>query len=177
MKAYPLSLIDDNEDNSSQTYISSSKAKKSLKEDDVSTENTLKNNKKYIFQENPKILNDKTKKANHQQKIVFDFKNKLTKDNSSPPKKTSDTNSKPELIDESNEDTKKENIQEEKINEKINQESNNIPKDKLSKNLIEKRDKKFSYHGKIYFSLAISMLIYQYLSYIYLIEFPIIESK
>ena len=47
MKAHPLSLIDDNEDNSSQTYISTTKAKKSLKEDDVSTENTLKINKKY----------------------------------------------------------------------------------------------------------------------------------
>ena len=177
MKAHPLSLIDDNEDNSSQTYISSSKAKKSLKEDDASTENTLKINKKYIFQEKPIILNDKANKVNRQQRIIFDFKNKFTKDNSSLSKKTSDTNTKPGLIDESNEETNKENNQESKINEKINNESNNVPKDKLSKNLIEKRDKKFSYHGKIYFSLAISMLIYQYLSYIYLIELPIIERK
>ena len=81
------------------------------------------------------------------------------------------------MIDESNEETKKEYIQENKINEKINPESNNSQNDKLAKNLIEKRDKKFSYHGKIYFSLAIAMLIYQYLSYIYLIELPIIERK
>ena len=59
MKAHPLSLIDDNEDNSSQTYISTTKAKKSLKEDDVSTENTLKINKKYIFQEKPINLNNR----------------------------------------------------------------------------------------------------------------------
>jgi len=178
MKAHPLSLIDDNEDNSSQTYISTTKAKRSLKEDDVSTENTLKINKKYIFQEKPIILNNKTNKTNRQQRIVFDFKNKLIKDDASPSKITSDTTiTKQGLIDESNEETKKENIQENKINEKINPESNNAQNDKLAKNLIEKRDKKFSYHGKIYFSLAISMLIYQYLSYIYLIELPIIQRK
>ena len=178
MKAHPLSLIDDNEDNSSQTYISTTKAKKSLKEDDVSTENTLKINKKYIFQEKPIILNNKTNKTNRQQRIVFDFKNKLIKDDASPSKISSDTTiTKQGLIDESNEETKKENIKENKINEKINPESNNAQNDKLSKNLIEKRDKKFSYHGKIYFSLAIAMLIYQYLSYIYLIELPIIERK
>ena len=178
MKAHPLSLIDDNEDNSSQTYISTTKAKRSLKEDDVSTENTLKINKKYIFQEKPIILNNKTNKNNRQQRIVFDFKNKLIKDDASPSKITSDTTiTKQGLIDESNEETKKENIQENKIKEKINPESNNAQNDKLAKNLIEKRDKKFSYHGKIYFSLAISMLIYQYLSYIYLIELPIIQRK
>ena len=178
MKAHPLSLIDDNEDNSSQTYISTTKAKKSLKEDDISTENTLKINKKYIFQEKPIILNNKTNKNNRQQRIVFDFKNKLIKDDASPSKITSDTTiTKQGLIDESNEETKKENIQENKIKEKINPESNNAQNDKLAKNLIEKRDKKFSYHGKIYFSLAISMLIYQYLSYIYLIELPIIQRK
>ena len=48
MKVHPLSLIDDNDDNSSQTYISSTKAKKSPKEDDISTENTLNVYKKII---------------------------------------------------------------------------------------------------------------------------------
>jgi hypothetical protein len=178
MKAHPLSLIDDNEDNSSQTYISTTKAKKSLKEDDVSTENTLKINKKYIFQEKPINLNNKTNKSNRQQKIVFDFKSKLIKDDISPSKKTSDNSIiKPGLIEEPNDETKKEDMPKNKTNEKINQDSNNAQKDKLSKNLIEKRDKKFSYHGKIYFALAISMLIYQYFSYIYLIELPIIERK
>ena len=178
MKAHPLSLIDDNEENSSQTYISTTKAKRSLKEDDVSTENTLKINKKYIFQEKPIILNNKTNKTNRQQRIVFDFKNKFIKDNSSSDNnKTSDMNTKPGLIDDTNDEPKKEKIKDGKINENKIQESTNVPKDKLAKNLLEKRDKRFSYHGKIYFCLAISMLIYQYLSYIYLIEFPIIQSK
>ena len=56
-------------------------------------------------------------------------------------------------------------------------EKKDLHKDKLSKNLIEKRDKRFSYHGKIYFFCAIMMLIYQYISYIYFIEIPIIERK
>ena len=49
MNSHPLSLIDDNEDNSFQTHISLSKYKKSIKEDDASTENTLNNKKKYIL--------------------------------------------------------------------------------------------------------------------------------
>ena len=178
MKAHPLSLIDDNEDNSSQTYISSSKAKKSLKEDDISTENTLNNMKKINSRDKQKNIIEGNNKVNRQHKFIFDFKNKFAMDNLSPDKKTSDTNSKPGLIDDSNEDTKKEKFSLEKINEKTNPVSDdNIPKEKLSKNLIEKRDKKFSYHGKIYFMCAISMLIYQYISYIYLIEYPIIERK
>ena len=49
---------------------------------------------------------------------------------------------------------------------------------KLSKTLLnEKKGKKNSYHGKLYFFIAILMLLYQYLSYIFLIELPIIESK
>ena len=91
--------------------------------------------------------------------------------------KTTDINTKPGLIDDTNDEPKKEKIKDDKINENKIQESTNVPKDKLAKNLLEKRDKRFSYHGKIYFCLAISMLIYQYLSYIYLIEFPIIQSK
>ena len=107
MNAHPLSLIDDNEDNSSQTYISSVKPKKSLKEDDVSTENTLKNNNKYIFKEKQMNLNNKARNPRNQ-RIVFDFKNKLIKDDASPSKITSDTTiTKQGLIDESNEETKK----------------------------------------------------------------------
>jgi len=177
MKSYPLSLIDDNEENSSQTHVSSHKQKKSLKEDDISTENTLNNNKRNNFQDKP--FNEKIFKINRPQKMVFDFKNKFPNDNSRISKNTSDINIKQNLIDDSNEDTKKTKSMEEKIPEnKINeQQQQNIPKDKLAKNLIEKRDKRFSYHGKIYFFLAISMLTYQYLSYIYLIEFPIIQRK
>ena len=176
MKSYPLSLIDDNEDNSSQTHISSYKPKKSIKEDDISTENTLNNNKRNIFKDKP--FNEKVFKINHPQKMVFDFKNKFPKENSSISKNTSDIKINANLIDDSNEETKKTKSMEEKIPEnKINDQQQNVPKDKLAKNLLEKRDKKFSYHGKIYFFLAISMLTYQYLSYIYLIELPIIQRK
>ena len=176
MKSYPLSLIDDNEDNSSQTHVSSYKPKKFTKEDDISTEHTLNNNKRNIIKDKP--FNEKVFKINRPQKMVFDFKNKFPKDSPSISKNTSDINIKSNLIDDSNEDTKKTKSIEEKIPErKLNDQQQTIPKDKLAKNLLEKRDKKFSYHGKIYFFLAISMLTYQYLSYIYLIEFPIIQRK
>ena len=122
------------------------------------------------------ILNNKARNPRHQ-KIVFDFKSKFIKENSSSDNKTTDINTKPGLIDDINDEPKKESIKEEKLNENKIQESTSVPKDKLAKNLLEKRDKKFSYHGKIYFCLAISMLIYQYLSYIYLIEIPIIQRK
>ena len=85
-----------------------------------------------------------------QKKIIFDFRNKFNNEN---------------LIDDTNEEPKRE--------------ENNIQpkKENLSNNLIEKRDKKFSYHGKIYFFSACIMLLYQYLSYIYLIEIPIIFTN
>ena len=186
MNAHPLSLIDDNEDNSSQTHISLPKYKKSIKEDDTSTENTLNNQKKYIFRENREKSESNQQifqKPKNNQKFIFDFKNKFSRDNSTFSKKTSDVDNKPGLIDDSNENTKKQSINNIKNNiNNINKEDNinvpnNIKKDKLTKNLIEKRDKKFSYHGKIYFFCAISMLLYQYFSYIYLIELPIIQSK
>ena len=165
MKSYPLSLIDDNEDNSSQTHISSYKQKKSIKEDDISTENTLNNNKKNIFHNKKNIFhdkpfNEKIIKINRPQKIVFDFKNKFSRDNSTISKNTSDINIKPNLIDDSNEETNKTKPMEEKIIENNNKEQINLPKDKLAKNLLEKRDKRFSYHGKIYFFCAISMLVF-----------------
>ena len=110
------------------------------------------------------LLNNKARNPRNQ-RIVFDFKNKFIKDNSSSDNnKTSDMNTKPGLIDDTNDEPKKEKIKDDKINENKIQESTNVPKDKLAKNLLEKRDKRFSYHGKIYFCLAISMLIYQYLS-------------
>ena len=92
----------------------------------------------------------------------------------------SEISSKGGLIDDTNEETKKEDLSRDNklnMNEKIIQEKKDLHKDKLSKNLIEKRDKRFSYHGKIYFFCAIMMLIYQYISYIYFIEIPIIERK
>ena len=140
MNEYPLSLID--EENDDNSHISSSKFRKlkSLNEEDTSTNNTFNNKQKNNFKENDK------------QKILFDFKNKFIKENSN------------------------------NLREQDKKENNIIPKEKekkdnSSKNLMEKKDKKFSYHGKIYFYCAWIMLIYQYFSYIYLIEFPIILNN
>ena len=134
MNAQPLSLID--EENDDNSGISSSKLRqlKTQNEDDTSTENTSNNKKK------------------NNQKILFDIKNKFTKEDS----------------DKSNNQEKKEenNIQKEEIKD-----------DNISKNLVEKKDKKFSYHGKIYYLTAWIMLLYQYFSYIYLIELPIILNN
>ena len=81
--------------------------------------------------------------------MVFDFKNKFSTDSSSISKNTSDINIKSNLIDDSNEETKKTKSIEEKIPErKLNDQQQTVPKDKLAKNLLEKRDKKFSYHRK-----------------------------
>ena len=91
-------------------------------------------------------------KEKDKQNNLFDFKNKFIKENSN------------NSIE-----------QEKKERDIIFKEQDK--KDKLSKNLMEKRDKKFSYHGKIYFYCAWIMLIYQYFSYIYLIEFPIILNN
>jgi hypothetical protein len=53
-----------------------------------------------------------------------------------------------------------------------------VKENKLSKNLLnEKKDKKNSYYGKLYFIIAITMLLYQYSSYIFFIELPIIRGK
>ncbi len=179
MNSHPLSLIDDNEDNSFQTHISLSKYKKSIKEDDTSTENTLNNKKKYILREKPKNNQTFIKPPKNNQKFVFDFKNNF-KDTSIISKNTSDIDNQPGLIDDTNNDQKKESLKTIKndINKRENINTpNDIKNEKLRKNLIEKRDKKFSYHGKLYFFCAISMLLYQYFSYIYLIELPIIQSK
>ena len=52
---------------------------------------------------------------NHPQKMVFDFKNKFPKENSSISKNTSDIKIKENLIDDSNEETKKTKSIEEQI--------------------------------------------------------------
>ena len=116
MKSYPLSLIDENDDNSSQTHISSTKPKKYIKEDDISTENTLNNQKKYNFQE--KYINNKKPNVNSQQRIVFDFRNKLVKENFNIMNNNkSEISSKGGLIDDTNEET---NIYETAVKEVFN---------------------------------------------------------
>jgi hypothetical protein len=70
----------------------------------------------------------------------------------------------------------KEIREQQNINNMIKNED--VKENKLSKNLLnEKKDKKNSYYGKLYFIIAITMLLYQYSSYIFFIELPIIRGK
>ena len=114
MKTHPLSLIDEENEDDIQKPSYKIKYIKSLNEDDSSTENTYKTQKK-------------------NKKIIFDLKTK--------------------------------------INDKEKKDDN------ISNNLINKKEKRFSYHGKVYYFIAWVMLFYQYLSYIYLIELPIISNQ
>jgi len=178
MKIKPLSLIDD-DNNSSKTH-SSSKFKKSNKdEDDIDTIN----NKKSIIS-GKSIKNVETEKkgnelknlgVNNQQKIVNDFRCKVNKE------KLFQLNLKKNIIQNNNiinenPSDDKETKEQQDINYIIKNEDKK--ENKLSKNLLnDKKDKRKSYHGKIYFFIAILMLVYQYCSYILLIELPIIQSK
>ena len=138
MKAYPLSLIDEENDDNSHISPNHLKKLKSLGEDDTSTENTFN------------TFNTLKQKNIKEKKIIFDFRNKFKNEN---------------LIDDDKEESKKDM-----------KDINNNTEPQTNK-LLEKKEKKFSYHGKIYFFSACMMLLYQYLSYIYLIEIPIIFTN
>ena len=180
MNVKPFSLIDDDEDNSSQTHFSS-KMKKTNKEEDIYD---IKN-KKTINSGIPINNNINTEKKenemkdignNNQQKIINDFRDKIKKE------KLFQMNIKNKILSQfnnTNNNTIKE-IQSIEQQQDINNMIKNEEKkeEKLSKTLLnDKKEKKKSYNGKIYFYIAISMLLYQYLSYIFLIEVPIIQSK
>ena len=170
MNVKPFSLIDDDEDNSSQTHFSS-KMKKTNKEEDIYD---IKN-KKTINSGIPINNNINTEKKenemkdignNNQQKIINDFRDKIKKE------KLFQMNIKNKILSQFN------NTNNNTIKEIQSIENEEKKEEKLSKTLLnEKKDKKKSYNGKIYFYIAISMLLYQYLSYIFLIEVPIIQSK
>ena len=185
MNIKPFSLIDDDE-SSSQTHFSS-KNKKISKEEE-SNDNI--NNKKFIFPENniknvdtaKKENNLKKTEINNQQKIVFNFREKINKEMNKG--KLFQIDLKNKILTQKNNNNNKNNIS---IPTKEENEKQNITDmikkeekadNKLAKTLLnDKNSKRNSYHGKIYFYIAISMLLYQYLSYIYLIEIPIIQSK
>ena len=178
MKIKPFSLIDDDEDNSFQTHFSSKNKKLNKEEENndinninnsVYTENNIKN------KDTAQKGNDlKNKQLNSQQKIINDFRDKISKE------KLFQINIKSKILSQNNNinnNIPTKEIKEQKdMNYAIKNEENKATK--LSKTLLnEKKEKKNSYHGKLYFFIAISMLLYQYLSYIFLIELPIIESK
>ena len=178
MKIRPFSLIDDDE-SLSQTHFSSKNKKFNKEEED----NDIINNKKTIYGENNIKNNDtakkendlKNKEVNNQQKIINDFRNKINKE------KLFQINIKSQALSQNNNSNDipiptKEMKEKKDVNYTIKAEENK--ENKLSKTLLnEKKEKRNSYHGKLYFFIALSMLIYQYLSYIFLIELPLIESK
>ena len=177
MNPKPFSLIDD-DDYSSQTHFSS-KMKKSNKDEE---DNYFIINKNSIISVN-KIKNETAQKennlknldVNNQQNAVNNLREKINKGNlfniNIKNKILSLNNNKSE-IDSTPKDTK----DPQDLSYIVKKEENKD--NKLSKNLLnDKKEKKNSYHGKIYFYIAISMLLYQYLSYVFLIELPIIQSK
>ena len=184
MKNKPFSLIDDDE-NSFQP-----KVKKGNKNEG----NDIINNKESLFSGNNIKNLDTAKKQsdlknleiNTQQKIVSDFRDRISKG------KLFQFNIKNKILSQKNNINNSHNIHNSHNNDisiptkkekDIQDISNNINKEekkenKLSKNLLsERKEKKNSYHGQIFFYIAISMLLYQYLSYVFLIEVPIIQSK
>ena len=184
MNIKPFSLIDDDE-SSSQTHFSSKNKKNSKDEED----NNYINNKKSILSgNNIKNLDTakkgedlKNKEINNQQKAVNNFREKINKEMNKG--KLFQINFKNKIFSQNNNNKNdislptKEEKEKQDITDMIKKEEK-IDINKLSKTLLnDKKQKRNSYHGKIYFYIAVSMLLYQYLSYINLIEIPIIQSK
>lgn len=186
-----MSLIDDDEDENVFQPNFSINMKKTNKGED----NHIINNKKLLISGNTVINLDTAKKQkdlknleiNTQQKIVTDFRNGVNK------QKLILFNIKNKILSQNyNNNSLNNNINgghnndisiPTKEEKNIQNNSNRFNKEenkenKLSKNLLnERKERKKSLQGKIFFYIAISMLLYQYLCYVLLIEVPIIESK
>ena len=184
MNIKPFSLIDDDE-NSSQTHFSSKNNKNSKDEEDNNNINNKKTNfsgKNILNVDTAKKENDlKNMEINNQQKVINNFRAKINKEMNRG--KLFQIDLKNKIISQYNNNNNNKYIsiptKEEKDKQDITDMIKNEEKtDKLSKNLLnDKKQKRNSYHGKIYFYIAVSMLLYQYLSYVYLIEIPIIQCK
>ena len=191
MNTKPFSLIEDDEndnENSIQTHFSSR-----MKKAASSGGDNINNSKKSLNSGNT-IQNVNTAKKetkmkdlgiNNQQKIVNDFREKATKEklfenlnslNNILKNRTIGQNQNSTGNDYNMPSIAKEIREQQDINNMIKNED--VRENKLSKNLLnEKKDKKNSYYGKLYFVIAITMLLYQYSSYIFFIELPIIQGK
>ena len=185
MNIKPFTLIDDDE-NSSQTHFSSKDKKNSKDEEDNNSINNKKPNfsgKNILNVDTAKKENDlKNMEINNQQKVINNFRAKINKEMNRG--KLFQIDLKNKILSQNNNNNNKKDIsiptKEEKDKQDITDMIKNEekPDNKLSKNLLnDKKQKRNSYHGKIYFYIAVSMLLYQYLSYVYLIEIPIIQSK
>lgn len=191
MNTKPFSLIEDDEndnENSIQTHFSSR-----MKKAASSGGDNINNSKKSLNSGNTSQNVNTAKKEtqmkdlgiNNQQKIVNDFREKATKEklfenlnslNNILKNRTIGQNQNSTGNDYNMPSIAKEIREQQDINNMIKNED--VRENKLSKNLLnEKKDKKNSYYGKLYFVIAITMLLYQYSSYIFFIELPIIQGK
>ena len=191
MNIKPFSLIEDDEndnENSIQTHFSSR-----MKKATSSGVDNINNSKKSLNSGNSSQNVNTAKKEtqmkdlgiNNQQKIVNDFREKATKE-----KLFENLNNLNNIMTKNRTIGQNQNYRNEynmpSIAKEIREQQNinnmikneDVKENKLSKNLLnEKKDKKNSYYGKLYFVIAISMLLYQYSSYIFFIELPIIRGK
>jgi hypothetical protein len=191
MNIKPFSLIEDDEndnENSIQTHFSSR-----MKKATSSGVDNINNSKKSLNSGNTSQNVNTAKKEtqvkdsgiNNQQKIVNDFREKATKE-----KLFENLNNLNNIMTKNRTIGQNQNYRNEynmpSIAKEIREQQNinnmikneDVKENKLSKNLLnEKKDKKNSYFGKLYFVIAISMLLYQYSSYIFFIELPIIRGK
>lgn len=191
MNIKPFSLIEDDEndnENSIQTHFSSR-----MKKATSNGVDNINNSKKSLNSGNTSQNVNTAKKEtqvkdsgiNNQQKIVNDFREKATKE-----KLFENLNNLNNIMTKNRTIGQNQNYRNEynmpSIAKEIREQQNinnmikneDVKENKLSKNLLnEKKDKKNSYYGKLYFVIAISMLLYQYSSYIFFIELPIIRGK
>ena len=190
MNTKPFSLIEDDEndnENSIQTHFSSR-----MKKATSSGVDNINNSKKSLNSGNSSQNVNTAKKEtqmkdlgiNNQQKIVNDFREKATKEKLFENLNSLNNILKNRTIGQNQNYRNEYNMpsiakeirEQQNINNMIKNED--VKENKLSKNLLnEKKDKKNSYYGKLYFVIAITMLLYQYSSYIFFIELPIIQGK
>lgn len=189
MKTKPFSLIDDDEEdnnNSSQTHFSS-KMKKVNEGEIIEINN---NNKKNISEKSIQNVNTAKKdnqtknlEIQNQQKILSNFRDIANKEKKMIENKNNPSNLfiKKKITTQKNSISDVSTLAKEIIEQKDNNyniKNEDIKENKLNKNLLnDKKEKKSSYHGRIYFFIAIIMLLYQYFSYMFFIELPNIQSK
>lgn len=189
MKTKPFSLIDDDEEdnnNSSQTHFSS-KMKKVNEGEIIEINN---NNKKNISEKSIQNVNTAKKdnqtknlEIQNQQKILSNFRDIANKEKKIIENKNNPSNLfiKKKITTQKNSISDVSTLAKEIIEQKDNNyniKNEDIKENKLNKNLLnDKKEKKSSYHGRIYFFIAIIMLLYQYFSYMFFIELPNIQSK
>lgn len=192
MNIKPFSLIEDDEndnENSIQTHFSS-RMKKATSSGCDNNNNSKKSLNSGNSSQNVNTAKKETQikdlGINNQQKIVNDFREKAAKEklfenlnnlnNLIVKNRTIGQNQNYSRNENNMPSISKEIREQQDINNMIKNED--VKENKLSKNLLnEKKDKKNSYYGKLYFIIAITMLLYQYSSYIFFIELPIIQGK